>query len=206
MGSITGFGLAAGVTIGQCVGADDMKMARRIVGTSISFAIGGGIIIAGVGLFGIHAIVDLLQMPDEAREHAITYFRIMCFSTPTLFFFVFTMMMLRNSGDARTPFIFNMMWIGLGLVLTPVLLTGVFGLPRLGIAGAAYAGWMSHAITLIAALVYVYRKNLPLVLRGRDLRYLRPDPKILVMLSKRGYPPRRRHLSSRAPTSYYCRW
>jgi len=37
-------------------------------------------------------------------------------------------------------------------------------------------------------LVYVYRKDLPLVLRGRDLQYLRPDPRILAMLAKRGVP------------------
>jgi len=107
---------------------------------------------------------------------------------PTLFFFVFTMMMLRSSGDARTPFIFNMIWIGLGLLLTPILLTGALGLPRLGIAGAAVSGWIANTITLVAALIYVYRKDIPLVLRGPDLRYLRPDPKILVMLAKRGIP------------------
>ena len=188
MGSITGFGLAAGVAVGQCVGAEDFKMARRIVGTAISFAIGGGIIIGGIGLFGVQAIVDMLQMPAEARDHAITYFRIVCLSMPTLFFFVFTMMMLRSSGDARTPFIFNMIWIGLGLVLTPVLLTGAFGLPRLGIAGAALSGWIAVTITLIAAIIYVYLKDVPLVLRGRELRNLRPDPKILAMLARRGIP------------------
>jgi putative MATE family efflux protein len=188
MGTIMGFGLAAGVSIGQSIGADDIQLARRVVGTSISFAVGGGIIIAIIGLVGVQAIVDLLHMPEEAREQAITYFRIVCLSMPTLFFFVFTMMMLRSSGDARTPFIFSMIWIGLGLFLTPVLLTGAFGLPRLGIAGAALSGWISCAISLVAMVIYVYRKDVPLVLRGSDLRYLRPDHKILVMLAKRGIP------------------
>ena len=188
MGTITGIGVAAGVFIGQAIGADDIQSARRIVGTSISFAVGGGIIIAGIGLFGVHAIVDLLQMPEEAREHAITYFRIVCLSTPTLFFFVFTMMMLRSSGDARTPFIFNLIWIALGLVLTPVLLTGAFGLPRMGISGAALGGWIANTVALIGIIIYVYRKNNPLILRGSDLRYLHPDPTILLMLAKRGIP------------------
>jgi len=188
MGAIMGIGVAAGISIGQSVGAGDMHTARRVVGTSIGFAVGGGIIMAVIGLFGIHAIVDLIQMPEEAREHAITYFRIVCLSMPTLFCFVFTMMILRSSGDARTPFIFNMIWIGLGLVLTPILLTGAFGLPRLGIAGAALAGWISNAITLLAMLIYIYRKDMPLVLRGTDLRFLRPDPKLLLMLTRRGIP------------------
>lgn len=188
MAAIMGIGVAAGVSIGQSVGADDMHTARRVVGTSIGFAVGGGIIMAVIGLFGVHAIVDLIQIPEEAREHAVTYFRIVCLSMPTLFFFVFAMMILRSSGDARTPFIFNLIWIGLGLVLTPLMLTGVFGLPRLGIAGAALSGWISNVITLLAMLIYIYRKDKPLVLRGTDLRFLRPDAKLLLMLAKRGIP------------------
>jgi putative MATE family efflux protein len=188
MSSVMGFGMAAGVSIGQSIGADDLRSAHRVVGASIGFAICGGIIIAVVGLFGVHAIVDLIRMPAEAREQAITYFRIVCLSMPTLFFFVFTMMILRSSGDARTPFIFNLIWIGLGLVLTPILLTGAFGLPRLGIAGAALGGWIANATALVVLIFYVYRKDMPLVLRGSDLRYLRPDPRILLMLAKRGIP------------------
>ena len=186
--SVMGFGMAAGVSIGQSIGADDMRSAHRVVGTSIGFGIGGGLIIAVIGLFGVHAIVDLIQIPEEARKQAITYFRIVCLSMPTQFFFVFTMMILRNSGDARTPLIFNLIWIGLGLVLTPILLTGAFGMPRLGIAGAALGPWIANATALVAMIFYVYRKDMPLVLRGSDLRYLRPDPRILLMLAKRGIP------------------
>ena len=188
IGSIMGFGMAAGVSIGQSIGADDLRSAHRVVGTSIGFGIIGGIIIAVIGLFGVHAIVDLIHIPAEAREQAITYFRIVCLSMPTQFFFVFTMMILRSSGDARTPFVFNLIWIALGLALTPILLTGAFGLPRLGIAGAALGGWIANATALVAMIFYVYRKNMPLVLRGSDLRYLRPDPRILWMLAKRGIP------------------
>ena len=188
IGSVMGFGMAAGVSVGQAIGAEDMRSAHKVVGTSFGFGISGGIIIAVIGLFGVHAIVDLIQIPEEAREQAITYFRIVCLSMPTQCFFVFTMMILRSSGDARTPFIFNLMWIGLGLVLTPVLLTGAFGLPRLGIAGAALGPWIANATTLVAMLIYVYRKDLPLVLRGSELRYLRPNPRILAMLAKRGIP------------------
>jgi len=188
MGAIMGFGVAAGVSVGQSIGADDLTTARRVVGTSIGFAVGGASILAVVGLFGVQGLVDLLQMPVEVREHAITYFRIICLSMPTLFFFIFAMMMLRSSGDARTPFIFSVIWIVLGLALTPLLLTGVFGLPRLGIAGAALSGWISNALALIALIIYVYHKDNPLVLRGSDLRYLFPDPRIMLMLARRGIP------------------
>lgn len=186
--SIMGFGMAAGVSIGQSIGANDLRSAHKVVGTSIGFGIIGGLVIAVIGLFGVRSIVDLINIPEEAREQAVTYFRIVCLSMPTQFFFVFTMMILRSSGDARTPFAFNLIWIALSLALTPMLLTGAFGLPRLGIAGAALGGWIANATTLVAMIIYVYQKDMPLVLRGRDLRYLRPNPRILWVLAKRGIP------------------
>ena len=152
MGTITGFGVAAGVSVGQSVGADDLRSAHRVVGTSIGFGVIGGLVLCVLGLVGVNWIVDLLHMPIEARESAIIYFQIVCLQMPVLFFFVFMLMIIRSSGDARTHFIFNMVWIVLGLVLTPLMLMGWFGLPRLGIAGAALAG-VSFVLALLVPRV-----------------------------------------------------
>lgn len=188
MGLVTGFGVAAGVFVGQAVGADELGTARRVIGTSLSFAAIAGIAIAAFGLFGVEYIVDLLQMPDESRDHSITYFRIVCLSMPTLFIFVFIQMILRSSGDSRTPFFFSTVWMVLGFILSPLLLTGAFGFPELGIAGAALGGWIANVIALIALLTYNYNKGMLVALRGDDLRYFRPDFVILRRLSKRAIP------------------
>ena len=188
IGSVMGFGLAAGGSIGQSVGGKDLHSARRVVGTAMAFAILGGLVVAAVGQFGVQGIVSLIQIPEEARERSVTYFRILCFSMPTQFIFLFTMMILRNSGDARTPFIFSMIWIGLGLIFTPLLLTGTFGFPKMGIAGAALSPWIANASALTGLIAYVYFKKMPLALRGRNLKFLKPNPQILWMLAKRGIP------------------
>lgn len=188
MGLVGGFGVAAGVFVGQAIGADDMHTARRVVGTSVSFAVFAGFAIAGLGLFGVQYIVDLLHMPEETRAHTITFFRIVCLSMPTLFVFVFITMIIRSSGDSKTPAVFSTIWMGLGFLLTPLLLTGVFGLPRLGIAGAAVSGLIANAVALVALVTYIYHKDLPLALRGDNLRYFRPDRIILKKLAKRAIP------------------
>lgn len=175
MALVSGFGVAAGIFVGQAMGADDVDAFHKVVGTAIGFALAAGAIIAGIGLFSVEAIIDLLQMPQETRADSIIYFRIFCLSRPTLFVFIFSTIILRSTGDAKTPFIFSTVLIALGFILTPLLLTGVFGLPRFGIAGAAISGWIANAVALISLYIYIYRKNLPLALRGENLRYLRPD-------------------------------
>lgn len=188
MGLVSGFGVAAGVFVGQAIGADDMQTARRVVGTSVSFAVFAGFSVAGLGLFGVEYIVDLLHMPEQTRAHSITFFRIVCLSMPTLFVFVFITMIIRSSGDSKTPAVFSTIWMSLGFILTPLLLTGVFGLPRFGIAGAALSGLIANAIALLLLLTYIYFKDLPLALRGENRRYFRPDLTILRRLAKRAIP------------------
>ena len=188
MAFVSGFGIAAGIFIGQAIGANDMETAHKVVGSAISFAIVAGLLTTIVGVFGVESIIDLLQMPQEIRATAIIYFRIFALSLPTLFIFIFSTMLLRSAGDAKTPFIFSTLWIALGFILTPLLLTGIFGLPRFGIAGAALSGWIANSIALAAMYFYIYKKDLPLALRGKSLRYLRPDPSLLWQLAKRAIP------------------
>ncbi|MEO0983560.1 MAG: MATE family efflux transporter [Pseudomonadota bacterium] len=188
IGTFMGVGMASGIAIGQSFGADDEASVKRVVGASVGFALTTGIAIGAVGLVFTPFIVDLVRIPPEARSYAITFVRITCLALPTLFVFIFMMMMMRGLGDARTPFRFTVLWIGLGLVLSPLLLTGWGPFPRLGIAGAALAGLIANATALAGMIVYLYRNDMPLALRGPELRYLRPDRDLLIMLVQRGAP------------------
>jgi len=188
MGAVMGVGTAAGIAIGRAHGAEDLLAVKRVAGASIAFVVLISSAIAALGFFGTPFILDLMQMPQEARKEADPFLRITCLSMPTVFSFIFTMMMMRGLGDARTPFRFTLLWIGLGLFLGPVLLTGAFGFPRLGVAGMALAGVVSSATSLAAIWIYAYTRRLPLALRGRELVHLRPDPALLIMLLRQGSP------------------
>jgi putative MATE family efflux protein len=188
MAFVSGFGIAAGIFVGQAIGAADIETARKVVGSAISFAIAAGMLTTIVCFLFVESVIDFLQMPEEIRENAIIYFQIFSLSLPTLFVFIFSTMLLRSAGDARTPFIFSIIWIVLGFALTPLLLTGVFGLPRFGIAGAAMSGWIANTVALVAMYIYIYRKNLPLALRRESLHYLRPNKSLLWQLAKRAIP------------------
>ena len=54
----------------------------------------------------------------EAADAAAAYFRITCWSLPGLFVLIFMFMLVRGTGDARTPFIFTIFAILVGLALS----------------------------------------------------------------------------------------
>jgi Na+-driven multidrug efflux pump len=104
------------------------------------------------------------------------------------FLVIFLSMLLRGAGDARTPMVYTFVWIVLGMAIGPILLTGAFGAPKLGVIGMAIGGLISGIIALFGLIGAVYRSGSPLALRGQQLRYLKPDPAVLASLASRGAP------------------
>lgn len=188
MGIVMGVSGAAGIAVGQSRGAGDTQAIKQIVGTSISFIIGVSCLIALAGWLLAPAIVNLMRMPAPSVSDGIIYLRITCLTMPSIFTFIFLMMLMRGSGDAKTPFRFTLVWIGLNVILSPILLTGPFGLPKFGIAGVPLGSLIANLIALSALVLHIYRKDLVMALKGDELRYLKPDPALLMMLVKRGLP------------------
>lgn len=187
-GAVMGVGSAAGIAVGQTLGSGDAHASKRVAATSVSFIVSTSLLLGLLGLVFAPRILDLIHLPEVARPMAITYFRVTSCGLPFAFTFGFLMMVLRGTGDARTPFRFTLLSIAINLVLAPLLLTGAFGFPRLGIAGVALAGIISSAVPLVASIIYIYRKDMPFALRGEDLGMLRADPGLLRMLIHRGTP------------------
>ncbi len=188
MGSVLGVGMAANIVVAQAFGAGDLTQVKRVVGTAMSFFGIASIALGAAGYAATDAVLTAMRTPPEAFDAARDYFQATCVSMPAIFVFMFAMMLMRGAGDARTPFTYSLMSILLGLVLSPILLTGAFGFPNLGIAGAVYGGLIANIIALAAMLIDVYRRDSPLALRGGELRFLAPNLLITRVLVLRGLP------------------
>ena len=188
MGAAMGIGTAAGVAIGQSLGAGDVPAVRRVVGSALAFVMVFSVAVAVVGWLLTPALVGWIGTPEPARDFTITHLRWTCLSMPSIFTYLVMTMMMRGTGDSKTPFKFTLLWISLSLLLGPLLITGSLGLPRLGIAGLGVGNLLANGVALGALVVFVYTQRLPIALHGDDLRHLRPDPALLSLLVRRGLP------------------
>ena len=193
MGSAMGIGTAAGVAIGQSLGAGDTKAVKRVVGCAIAFVMGLSVALAALGWALTPAIVDGMGIPAASRGFAITHLRMTCLTMPSIFTYMVMMMMMRGSGDAKTPFRFTLVWIVSAVLLTPLLISGTHawggsGWAGFGIAGLGLAHLLANGLALGLLVAYVYWQRSPIALHGDDLRHLQPDPVLLVLLVKRGLP------------------
>ncbi len=183
-----GFGMAGTVRIGQRFGGGDVEGARRTFGTVLSLCAGVGALVALLGWIFAPAMLHALDTPGSAYDLALAYLRVIFISMPFGIVTIVVAMSLRGAGDARTPLIFMILSVVLDIALNPMLITGLGPLPQLGIAGAATSTLLANLVSLVAMLVYMYRKNLPLCLRGSDLAYLRPRRDELDFILAKGLP------------------
>jgi len=188
IGSVFGIGMAATILIGQAIGARDIAQARRVMGTSATFFISLSVVIAAVGWFIAHPILEAMGTPAASLPLAEAYLRIIFLATPTLYAFAFLSSALRGVGDSRTPFRFLLLSVALDIVLNPLLIFGVGPLPELGIAGAAWATLVAQSLSLLGLLLYMRHKRHVLWLGRADLALFKVDLRILKALVVKGVP------------------
>lgn len=185
---VFGFGMASTILIGQAFGRRDIEGARRVLGTALGSFIVIAAAIAVIGWIAAPALLRLLATPPEAAPLALAYLRVIFIAMPASLTMIVVMMALRGGGDALTPLWFMILAVILDSGLNPVFILGLGPVPRMGIAGAATATVIANYVSLTAMLIYIYARDLPLRLRGREFRYLIPERAIMKTIVMKGLP------------------
>jgi putative MATE family efflux protein len=185
---VFGFGMASTILVGQAWGRKDVDQARRVFGTAGGSFLLITILIAIAGYFLSPAILRLLGTPGDAAPLALAYLRVIFLAMPALLLLTLAMMALRGAGDSLTPLFFMIVAVVLDSGLNPVFILGLGPAPKLGIAGSATATLIANYAALFALIAYIYIRDLPLRLRGGELRYLWCDLAILKTIIVKGFP------------------
>ena len=183
-----GFGMAATILVGQSMGARDLIGARRAMGTAFGLFSLCSVLIAIFGWLFAPALLRVLATPPDAQALALAYLRVIFLALPPMFLGVLLTMGMRGMGDSITPLRLMVLSVILDAGLNPFLIRGIGPFPRMGIAGAATATLIANYAVLIAGLIYVYARDLPIRLRGPELRFLVPDAKLLRVILVKGLP------------------
>ena len=134
-----GTGVGVNTVMAARLGIGRKKQAEEYAGVATPMALIMWLVFAGVCwcIMPLYARVSS-QSPDVIRD-VVTYGRIVClFSTGLFLESVWTKVHQAN-GDMKTPMAAQIAGAVTNIVLDPLLIFGLLGLPRLGIAGAAIA-------------------------------------------------------------------
>lgn len=185
---VMGLSTGASVLIGQAFGAGDLGKVKAIAGTTLSVAL---LFAAGIALFGSLFARDLLialATPPNILEAATSYVRVSMMFMPLTFAIILVTAMMRGVGDTMTLLLALVVYTLIGLVVTPMMIAGTFGLPRLGVASAAWASVVSSLLTLVWLHFHLRSRRHALAFDRDFLRAMWPDGRLLRLVLHLGIP------------------
>jgi putative MATE family efflux protein len=173
--TVFGLAMAATILIGQAMGRRDMTEIQRTIGATTGVFIIASLAIALLGGVLIPPLLRLLATPMAVFGFAETYLRVVFYGVPFVFLTVLLQSAMRGVGDSVTPLWATVLNLLLSLVLNPIFILGWGPVPAMGLAGAAWAGVLTNLICLIFMVWRTYALDLPIRLRGPELKLLWPD-------------------------------
>ena len=185
---VMGLGSGASVLIGQAWGARQPERVRAIAGTTLTVGLVGGFVVALFGGGFAHLLLERLDTPPDIMGDATHYARVCLYAMPGFFTFLLITTILRGVGDTVTPLRALIVSTIVGLIVTPALIAGWFGLPRLGVTSAAVGFVSAFLVTLGWLVFYLRRKKHALAPNAELFRHMRIDVAILKNVLRIGIP------------------
>ena len=163
-------GVGTSSVVSRLFGSGNRDEVKRITGHAMLLAVLCGAVMVVIGLNTIDPVFRLLGASEQILPLIHRYMSIYYWGGIFLVGPMIANSVLRASGDAKTPAMIMTTAAVLNVLIDPVLIFGLFGFPRMELAGAALGGVISNAITMCASAYFVvYREQL------LDFRRLAPE-------------------------------
>lgn len=149
-----GFGVTvgSGVIIAMNIGAKNKPEAERVLGQSFVLSIILGLFFTAIALIFREAFLTASGASGAIFAPAMEYYTIVSAGS-ILMFILFTIMFAFNAqGDTNTLTKLFAISTAINMILDPLLIFGRFGLPAMGISGAATATLISQSVFIIIAI------------------------------------------------------
>ena len=174
-------GLIAGgiVLVARAHGANDTLQIKSVTGTTLAVCGLLSLAIAVIGYRASPSLLGAMATPPDIFSSAVDYARVTFISLPIVTLLFAYTFLLRGTGDAKTPLLVMAFCIGISLVLTPALILGWGGLPRLGVTSAPWANLVACAISLPVLMMYLSIHGHPMAFDRDLLLRVRIDPAIV---------------------------
>lgn len=165
-----GTGVGINTAMAAKLGVGEEKRAREYAGVGTPLGLILWVIFAGVCYFLMPLYARMQTTSPQVIADVVSYGRIACLFSIGLFLESIWTKILQARGDMKTPMVAQILGAVTNMVLDPLLIFGLLGLPELGVSGAAVA---TVAGQIVAALVVMKKGYHPSPAMGKYPRYVK---------------------------------
>lgn len=183
-GSGTGVGINA--LLSRSLGEKNYEQSDSAAGNGLFLTILNFIIFLLIGLFVTEPFIRSQTSVPEIIEAGDTYLRIVCMFSIGLFFQLTFERLLQSTGLTVLSMASQLTGAVINIIFDPIMIFGLFGFPKLGVAGAAYATVLGQCVAACLGLFLNLRFNKELHFSLR--RILRPSASVIGKIYYVGVP------------------
>ena len=167
-----GTGVGINTAMAHYLGVHDEKKANEYGGIGTPLTLVLWVLFAAVCFVFMPAYARMSTDSAEVIKDVIVYGRIVCVFSIGLFTESIWTKILQANGDMKTPMIEQIAGALVNIALDPLFIFGLFGLPKLGIAGAAIATVVGQIVAALIVMKKGFRKSPPLSVYPRDICFI----------------------------------
>lgn len=154
-------GITTGATVfvSQAYGAKDFKKLRKVVQQTFLSVIIFGIIIQQAIFWGAGRMLSIFNPGTDLMNNAVLYLRTVSWGLPFWIIMIMVSGVLQGMSNAKTPMKITMIMNIFNILIGYLVIFGNFGMPRLGIYGAAIGLVIAQIIGASLGLFVLFNKN-----------------------------------------------
>lgn len=166
-----GFGVGINAKIAFCLGANDKKTANQAASTGLLLSIIHGIILMVVCLAAMPWFLSLYTDNQVILDMALAYANRAFLFSVIIMAGICIEKVFQAVGRMKETMVCMLVGFVANIVLDPLLIFGIGPFPKWGIAGAAYATGIGQTLTLLAYIIFMIAKPIPVSFSRKNLAF-----------------------------------
>lgn len=173
----TGTGVGFNVLLSQGLGEKNYEKSDSAANAGVFLVLINTIIFVLIGLFGAVPFITSQTSDTAIQADAIIYLQIISFLSTGSFLQITGERLLQATGRTMLSMISQIVGAVANIILDPIMIFGLFGCPKLGVAGAAYATVIGQFIAAAVGLFLNVKYNKEIHLSIKQI--IRPRMRII---------------------------
>lgn len=155
----TGLGVGINSLLSRALGEKDRQKANAAAGNGLFLELCAALLFVFIGFVLGPAFVRSQTSSAIVADHGITYVRICIGMGAFCFIAIFYERMLQATGKTHLAMIGQLVGALINIIFDPILIFGLLGFPKLGVAGAAIATVFGQFCGAMVSLAIHQKKN-----------------------------------------------
>lgn len=180
-----GTGVGINALLSRSLGEKEFERANKTAENGLFLAGINYIVFLLIGIFFSRSYFSLFGASETVTEYGAQYLSICCILSFGVFGQITFERILQSVGKTMLTMVTQLIGAVLNILLDPIMIYGLLGFPKMGVAGAALATVVGQIIAFIAGIILNHKFNHEVRL---NMRSFRPDGAIIKNIYAVGVP------------------